>query len=547
MQAKRTSVRDASNAVVALLAFALPGVSVHAQQAEQPAPAAESAVPATDTADLQAMRRSRDAQIAGHEYQAALKPALDLITAQQQSPHDVAYAGDVAALGRIYAELREIDKAESRYLEAIALIAKAEGEFTPTLIDVYRGLGRSYIRGGRYPEAITTLEAAQNISQRNLGLFNVEQSPLLDDITTAYLGLGDTVEAQRRQLDRLDNAVRRFGADDPRVIPFRYVLANYYERSRLPESASKQYEEVLKSQTTAHGDTDAALLGPLRQLVKIDLLITQVSKPERRDQLAMLLERLPDADPVERGLSLAVLGDWATVANDSAGVITVFLGDGAGSLSLLRTYNAGVQPRELVMVDLNGDGVRDMVVAGGRNSSFVDRFLGNNDGTFRGPVNYSSGPRPNSVDSADFDLDGKADVAVANWSLDNESQASLSILFGDGLGDFPRKVDLRPPTGIFRKITALAAGQLDQERFKRGDSNVDGSINITDPIVVLRHLFQSGEIPCEDAADFDDNGTLEITDVVGVLSWLFLRGEKPGAPHPAKGVDPTPDRLRCGS
>ena len=265
------------------------------------------------------MRRARDGQIAGREYQAALKPALDLIAAQQQSPHDVTYAGDLAALGRIYAELRDIDAAQSRYLEAITLIAKAEGEFTPTLIDVYRGLGRSYIRAARYPEAITTLETAQNISQRNLGLFNVEQSPLLDDITTAYLGLGDTATAQKRQLDRLDNAVRRFGADDPRVIPFRYVLANYYERSRLPESASKQYQEVLKSQTTTHGDSDVTLLGPLRQIVKIDLLITQASKPQHRDQLAMLVEQLADADVVERGLSLAALGDWAIVANDSAG------------------------------------------------------------------------------------------------------------------------------------------------------------------------------------------------------------------------------------
>jgi tetratricopeptide (TPR) repeat protein len=321
MQAKRRSVRDASNAVVALLATAPFGASVHAQQAAlAPAPtAAEIAAPTQDTAGLEALRRARDAQTAGREYQAALKPAQDVIAAQAQSPHDAAYAVDLAALGRIYAELRDIDAAESRYIEAISLIAKAEGEFSPALIDIYRGLGRSYIRGARYPEAITTLETAQNISQRNLGLFNVEQSPLLDDITTAYLGLGDTTEAQRRQLDRLDNAVRRFGADDPRVIPFRYVLANYYERSRQPESASKQYEEVLKSQATTHGDTDAGLLDPLREIVKIDLLLTQVSEPEHRDRLAMLLERLPDADAAERGLSLAVLGDWAIVANDSAG------------------------------------------------------------------------------------------------------------------------------------------------------------------------------------------------------------------------------------
>ncbi len=319
MQRKRANARNVSNAVIALLAGGLLGANAHAQQTN-PAPtqSAADAAPGADTSALQGMRRARDAQIAGREYQTALKVAQDVLAAQEQSPHDVAYANDVAALGRIHAELREIDAAEARYLEAIGLIAKAEGEFTPTLIDVYRGLGRSYIRGGRYPEAITTLETAQNISQRNLGLFNVEQSPLLDDITTAYLGLGDTTEAQRRQLDRLDNAVRRFGADDPRVIPFRYVLANYYERSRLPESASKQYEEVLKSQTATHGDIDATLLGPLRQIVKIDLLITQASKPQHRDQLAMLVDHLPDADAVDRGLSLAVLGDWATVANDAA-------------------------------------------------------------------------------------------------------------------------------------------------------------------------------------------------------------------------------------
>jgi len=319
MQKKRASVRSANSSVIALLALAAFGSNVHAQQAAPAPAAAESPAGTPDASALQAMRRARDGQVAGREFQAALKVAQDVVAAQQQSPHDVAYAGDLAALGRIHAELKEIDAAEARYLEAITLIAKAEGEFTPTLVDIYRGLGRTYIRGARYPEAITTLETGQNISQRNLGLFNVEQSPLLDDLTTAYLGLGDTTEAQRRQLDRLDNAVRRFGADDPRVIPFRYVLGNYYERSRLPESAAKQYEEVLKSQTASHGDTDATLLGPLRRIVKIDLLITQVSKPEHRDQLAMLLEHLPDADVVERGLSLAVLGDWATVANDAEG------------------------------------------------------------------------------------------------------------------------------------------------------------------------------------------------------------------------------------
>jgi hypothetical protein len=145
----------------------------------------------------------------------------------------------------------------------------------------------------------------------------VEQSALLDDITTAYLGLGNTVDAQRLQLERLDNAVRRFGAADPRVIPYRYTLARYYEQSRLPESAHEQYQEVLQAQEARLGSTDAELLAPLRELVALDLLVAQTTSSERRDRLAALLEQNPDAPAIERGLTLAMLGDWATVAGDT--------------------------------------------------------------------------------------------------------------------------------------------------------------------------------------------------------------------------------------
>jgi tetratricopeptide (TPR) repeat protein len=316
---RKRNARDASNGAITLLAAALLAAAAEAQQVDPaPTPAAnEDAAPLDASPSMLQLRRDRDAMIAARDFDAALKPAQAAVK-EEQGQRDAAYAADLAALARVQAELRDTDAAEAGYLEAIELLAKANGEFSPTLIDMYRGLGRTYIRAARYPEAITTLEQAQNISQRNLGLFNVEQSPLLDDLTTAYLGLGDTVEAQRRQLDRLDNAVRRFGADDPRVIPYRYVLANYYERSRLPESAESQYEEVLKSQETARGSNDAALLAPLRQLVKIDLLISQTTSSERRDRLAALLKQNPDADPVERGLSLAALGDWATVAGDAA-------------------------------------------------------------------------------------------------------------------------------------------------------------------------------------------------------------------------------------
>jgi tetratricopeptide (TPR) repeat protein len=295
--------------VLALAVWAAPGALDAQGQQDEPTPAAES--------PLAALRRGRDGFMNVRDFSAALGPAERIVAAQQEQ-REAQYPADLAALGLIRGELREPDAAIDNLVEAVGLVSEAEGEYSPTLIEYYRALGRTYIKAGQYQPAIVTLEQAQHISQRTLGLFNVEQAALLDDITTAYLGLGNTVDAQRLQLERLDNAVRRFGAADPRVIPYRYTLAKYYEQSRLPESAREQYQEVLKAQEARLGGTDAELLAPLRELVALDLLVAQHTNPERRDRLAALLEQNSDAPAIERGLTLALLGDWATVAGDTA-------------------------------------------------------------------------------------------------------------------------------------------------------------------------------------------------------------------------------------
>jgi tetratricopeptide (TPR) repeat protein len=281
---------------------------------------------------LDGLRRARDGFIDARDFSAALNSAERIVAAQREQ-REPQYPADLAALGIIQAELREPDAAIGNLVEAIGIVEDAEGEYSPTLIEYYRGLGRTYIKAAQYQQAIVTLEEAQHISQRHLGLFNVEQAALLDDITTAYLGLGNTTDAQRMQVERLDNAIRRFGADDPRIIPFRYTLAKYYEQSRLPVSAREQYQEVLRAQETRLGGTNVELLSPLREIVALDLLVAQGEYEEQRDRLAAVLEENPAAPPVERGLTLALLGDWATVTGDTAGARDYY----AQAWSALRT------------------------------------------------------------------------------------------------------------------------------------------------------------------------------------------------------------------
>jgi dockerin type I repeat protein len=83
-------------------------------------------------------------------------------------------------------------------------------------------------------------------------------------------------------------------------------------------------------------------------------------------------------------------------------------------------------------------------------------------------------------------------------------------------------------------------------RFKRGDANFDGVVNISDAIFNLTYLFLGGTgPPCEDAADADDNGKIEITDAVRILNHLFLGTAVLPAPYPAEGEDTTADPLTC--
>jgi sugar lactone lactonase YvrE len=82
--------------------------------------------------------------------------------------------------------------------------------------------------------------------------------------------------------------------------------------------------------------------------------------------------------------------------------------------------------------------------------------------------------------------------------------------------------------------------------FRRGDVDLSGGIDISDPIIIIHALFlRTLEIPCEDAADPDDSGALNITDGIFILVFQFLGAAPPAPPFPGCGIDPTEDALGC--
>jgi len=81
--------------------------------------------------------------------------------------------------------------------------------------------------------------------------------------------------------------------------------------------------------------------------------------------------------------------------------------------------------------------------------------------------------------------------------------------------------------------------------FRRGDTNGDGSRDISDAIAILGFLFGVRSMECDDAGDVDDDGRQDITDSLALLNYLFLGGTAPSGPFFSCGRDPTPDDLDC--
>lgn len=85
--------------------------------------------------------------------------------------------------------------------------------------------------------------------------------------------------------------------------------------------------------------------------------------------------------------------------------------------------------------------------------------------------------------------------------------------------------------------------------FVRGDVNLDGTVMISDAVMILNHLFAATPptLACEKAADLDDCGNINISDAVYTLFFLFSGGPAPQSPYPSCGPDPSLDSLSCVS
>ena len=128
----------------------------------------------------------------------------------------------------------------------------------------------------------------------------------------------------------------------------------------------------------------------------------------------------------------------------SAGnLVSVLLGDGAGSFSSPRVYRGDISAFTLAIADFNGDGHPDVVTANQDSDSAV-LFINNGTGGFGDPqgnwIGYPEGGAVNApmsgLISSDVNGDGFPDLALMEWNVLTSSYYQLTVLLNDGTGHF---------------------------------------------------------------------------------------------------------------
>jgi predicted outer membrane repeat protein len=168
--------------------------------------------------------------------------------------------------------------------------------------------------------------------------------------------------------------------------------------------------------------------------------------------------------------------DDIVTANSYSDNVSVLRGNGDGTFQQAQNSAAGDSPQSVVLGDVNGDGIDDIVTAN-RNSDNVSVLRGNGDGTFQAAQNFAVGDGPRSAVLGDVNGDGINDIVSANGNSDDVSvlrgngngtfQAAQSFAVGDG----PRSVVLGDVNGDGIDDIVTANFNSDNVSVLRGNGN----------------------------------------------------------------------------
>lgn len=245
-------------------------------------------------------------------------------------------------------------------------------------------------------------------------------------------------------------------------------------------------------------------------------------------------------------------------------MVSVFPGNGDGTLAAPRHYRVSGPTEEIQVTDRNGDGAADILVSNA--SGGGARLQGNGDGTFQAAeiyfvVNHSLGAT--GAAAADFTGDGVPDLVVANggyWqgSLGNPILGGATAVLMRGLGEgrfgspepIPEQPGSRVEAGDWngdgrQDLVFAGRGNVKMQLFialGRGDGTFAPA-----PAIDLPGPQQyAGNALVTAFVNGDDTPDLLVANFDGTVSVFLGNGQGGFVPQPAVPIDVGPNSIASG-
>jgi len=277
---------------------------------DAPEEEAATPVPANDPLDAAYNRflRLRDEGRTEEATAAALQ--LATLTQERHGLDSMEIVTPLVNLAVMQSKTGDLTAAEQNYRTAIGVVERNEGVFSPRLINPLSGLGHAYNRAGRYEQAIDSFERALRLNNIEMGFTNFRQFGIHDGLTESYVGLREFEDANFYQQTQVEIHQRKFGHEDPKVVPALYKLAEWYSRAGNLEASALTYRKADRILREHEGDSSESRAEAMLGLAR--LYERQGNRPAAANTLRRglaIIDSNPEPDPLIQASVHVALGD----------------------------------------------------------------------------------------------------------------------------------------------------------------------------------------------------------------------------------------------
>lgn len=171
------------------------------------------------------------------------------ITTQLSAEQDIALASPLKNLATAQLEKGDLTAAATNYQACIDLVERRAGVLSERLTDPLLGLGKAYLKSGRYEDSRLAYERALQVNHANEGFYNLEQLPIRDGLSEALLGLDNEEDADFQQETQVAIQRHRTGEASVELVPALIKLARWQQRTERHDLANLNWrfaDEILR-------------------------------------------------------------------------------------------------------------------------------------------------------------------------------------------------------------------------------------------------------------------------------------------------------------